>query len=50
MTNFKVKYSIQLAECFYAATALSHSAAVITGDPEFEKIQEDISIKWLPRK
>lgn len=48
--NFKAKYPIAFADCFCAATALSHSATVITGDPEFEKLQEEISIKWLPQK
>ncbi|RMD93875.1 MAG: type II toxin-antitoxin system VapC family toxin [Calditrichaeota bacterium] len=48
--NLKAKFPIALADCFCAATASKYSASVVTGDPEFEKLEEQISIMWLPKK
>ncbi|MFQ6114449.1 MAG: type II toxin-antitoxin system VapC family toxin [bacterium] len=48
--NFKAKFAVALADCFCAATAFNHTATIVTGDPDFEKFEGDISIKWLPRK
>jgi len=41
---------IAFANCFAAATAITYQAELVTGDPEFEKLDVEISICWLPRK
>jgi len=46
-SEFKAQYPISYADCFAAATALIHNAAVVTGDPEFKKLTKLISVEWL---
>ena len=43
----KAKYAISYADCFVAATALTYDASIITGDPEFRKIENLIKIEWI---
>jgi len=45
--ELKAQYPISYADCFAAATALIHNAAVVTGDPEFKKLTKVISVDWL---
>lgn len=45
--ELKAQYPISYADCFAAATALIHTAAVVTGDPEFKKLTKLISVEWL---
>jgi hypothetical protein len=35
------------ADWFAAATALIHNAAVVTGDPDFKKLNKVLSIDWV---
>ena len=38
------------ADCFAAALALKENAAVLTGDPDFRKLEEyGVKVEWLPR-
>jgi len=46
-SELKAQYPISFADCFAAATALIHNAAVLTGDPEFKKLTKVISVEWL---
>lgn len=46
-SELKAKYPIAYADCFAAATALIHNAAVVTGDPEFKKLAKVIRVEWL---
>lgn len=46
-SEIKAQYSISYADCFAAATALQHGAAILTGDPEFKKIESLVSIDWI---
>ena len=46
-TELKAQYPISYADCFAAATALIHRAAVLTGDPEFKKLTKVVSVEWL---
>ena len=46
-SRIKAEYPISLADCFAAATAKKANAAVMTGDPEFEKIEHLVPIDWL---
>jgi ribonuclease VapC len=47
--RLKANYPISYADSFAAALAEIHNATLLTGDPEFKKIEkkENISIKWL---
>ena len=45
--EYKAQYSISYADCFVLATAVEHDAAVVTGDPEFKKVDHLIDIIWV---
>ena len=45
--ELKAQYPISFADCFAAATALLHGAAVLTGDPEFKKLTKVVPVEWL---
>jgi len=45
--ELKAQYPISYADCFTAATALIHNAAVVSGDPEFKKLIKIVSVEWL---
>jgi ribonuclease VapC len=45
--RIKAKYPLAYADCFAVATACREKAPLITGDPEFKKVQEIIEIEWL---
>ena len=45
--EIKAQYAISCADCFAAATALKYSASIITGDPEFKKVDHIVTIEWL---
>ena len=45
--EIKAQYAISYADCFAVATALKYSASIITGDPEFKKIDHIVTIEWL---
>ncbi len=46
-SEIKADYAVSYADCFAAATALSCAASVLTGDPEFSKIEHLVKIAWL---
>jgi predicted nucleic acid-binding protein len=46
-SEIKAEYAISYADCFAAATALRYEAAILTGDPEFKKIEPFVAIEWL---
>jgi predicted nucleic acid-binding protein len=45
--EIKAQYTISYADCFAVATALKYSASIITGDPEFKKVDHIVKIEWL---
>jgi predicted nucleic acid-binding protein len=45
--RIKAEYPLAYADCFVASTACRKKAPVITGDPEFKKVQQIIEIDWL---
>ncbi len=45
--EIKARYPISYADCFAAATAIQAKAAIITGDPEFRKVEEIVKIHWV---
>jgi ribonuclease VapC len=48
--KIKSQYAIALGDCFCAATAKESGASVVTGDPEYEKLGNEVKIMWLPKK
>lgn len=49
--ELKSLYAVSYADCFAAALARRHQAPVITGDPDFLKLQSVgvLSVDWLGR-
>jgi ribonuclease VapC len=45
--RFKATRKMSLADCFAAALAKQHEAEVVTGDPEFAAVEDDITVRWL---
>ena len=47
--RLKANYSISYADAFAAALALIHGSSLLTGDPEYKKMEkkENIAIEWL---
>jgi predicted nucleic acid-binding protein len=43
----KAEYAISYADCFALACALEQSAILVTGDPEFKKVNALINIHWI---
>jgi ribonuclease VapC len=47
--GLKARHPIAYADCFAAALAISRKARLVTGDPEFRRLEKDIPIDWLAR-
>jgi predicted nucleic acid-binding protein len=45
--GFKSKYKMSYADCFAAALTKQKKALLLTGDPEFKQIEQQITIDWL---
>ena len=45
--HIKAEHSIAYADCFAAALSRLQKAVLLTGDPEFKKLEKDIEIFWL---
>ena len=45
--RYKVKGGISYADCFAAALAKQTNATLVTGDPEFKQLENEIAIEWL---
>ncbi|MCL5985971.1 MAG: PIN domain-containing protein [Actinobacteria bacterium] len=45
--RFKAKNLIAYADVFAAATTKIKGAVLITGDPEFKQIEDEIDILWV---
>jgi predicted nucleic acid-binding protein len=45
--RIKAEYPLSFADCFAVATACREKTSVITGDPEFKKVEHMIQIEWI---
>jgi ribonuclease VapC len=45
--RFKSMHHIAYADCFAAATAKLRKGTVVTGDPEFAQLENDVKILWV---
>jgi len=46
-SKIKARYPISYADCFAIATAFREDAIVVTGDPDFKKVEKIIEVEWL---
>jgi len=46
-SRLKAKYPVAYADCFAAALATEKDARIVTGDPEFKKMEREVKIEWL---
>jgi predicted nucleic acid-binding protein len=46
-SEIKAEYAISYADCFAVATAEKVTASIITGDPEFKKVEHLVEIIWI---
>lgn len=44
---YKARGGISYADCFAAALAKLRKAEVITGDPEFQKLKDEVTTAWI---
>ena len=47
--RLKAQHAIAYADAFAAALALRRAATLVTGDPEFAALEEEVAIHWLRR-
>jgi len=45
--EYKAQYGISYADCFVLASAIEHKATIVTGDPEFKKVEHLVDIAWV---
>jgi ribonuclease VapC len=45
--EYKAQYSLSYADCFALASAVEHKAILVTGDPEFKKVEHLVDIVWI---
>lgn len=46
--HFKARHRMSYADCFAAALAAELRTSVVTGDPEFHSVEEEVPVVWLP--
>jgi ribonuclease VapC len=45
--EYKAEHSISYADCFAFATAMDQKASIVTGDPEFRKVEHLVNVVWI---
>lgn len=45
--EYKAMHSISYADCFVLASAIEYNAVIVTGDPEFKKVEHLAAIFWV---
>jgi uncharacterized protein len=45
--DFKVQYRMSLADACAAALAKEKKAELVTGDPEFKQLENELRIRWM---
>lgn len=45
--EYKAQYNISYADCFILASAMEYKAIIVTGDPEFKKVEDLVEIVWV---
>ena len=47
---YKSRGGISFADCYAAALAKAWNTAVVTGDPEFKRVENEVAIQWLGKR
>lgn len=45
--RIKAEYPLSFADCFAVATARKKNLAILTGDPEFRRVEHLVAVEWL---
>ncbi len=45
--RIKAEHPLSFADCFAVDTARRHNAVIMTGDPEFKKVEHLVEIDWI---
>lgn len=45
--ELKARFPLSYADAFALASAIEHQATLVTGDPEFKKVEHLVGIEWL---
>ena len=45
--EYKAEFAISYADCFALASAVENKAALVTGDPEFKKMEHLAKVIWV---
>lgn len=45
--RLKAQYAMSYADCVAAACALSHQAALVTGDRDFKLVKDLVNVEWV---
>jgi len=45
--EYRAEYSISFSDCYALASAIEYKATLVTGDPEFKKVEHLVEIVWL---
>jgi ribonuclease VapC len=45
--EYKAEYALSYADCFALASAVEYKATLVTGDPEFKKVEPLMGIVWI---
>jgi uncharacterized protein len=45
--RIKAEYPLSFADCFAVATARKENMVIVTGDPEFKKVEHLVTVDWL---
>jgi predicted nucleic acid-binding protein len=45
--EYKAQYGISYADCFVLSSAIEYEATIVTGDPEFKKVEHLVDIVWV---
>lgn len=46
-SELKAEHAMPYADCFAIATALNRQSSIVTGDPEFHKVEHLVEIMWV---
>ena len=45
--EYKAQYALSYADCIALASAVEYKATLVTGDPEFKKVEHLVDIVWI---
>ena len=47
--HIKANYALSYADAFVVALAQREDSVILTGDPEFQAVEDLVTIEWLPK-